>query len=64
MNEQLLTVEQVAEYLQVHPRTAQAWIRRGDIVGVRIGTGRTAAWRVEPAALQAYIEKNRSNRDA
>lgn len=60
MNEQLLTIEQVADRLQVHPRTVQAWIRKGDLIGVRLGTGRTSAWRVEPAQLQAYLEKNRN----
>jgi excisionase family DNA binding protein len=57
---QLLTVEQVAERLQVHPKTVQAWIRKGDLVGVRLGTGRTSAWRVEQDQLQAFIERNRS----
>ena len=32
-----LTVEQVAEYLQVSPYTVRAWIRRGKIPGRKIG---------------------------
>ncbi|MGD9724770.1 MAG: helix-turn-helix domain-containing protein [Pirellulales bacterium] len=60
MNEQLLTIEQVADRLQVHPRTVQAWLRSGELAGIRLGSGRTAAWRIEPSALQAYLDKNRA----
>lgn len=53
--EQLLTVEDVAERLQVHPETVRKWLREGKLEGVRLT--RRAGWRVRPAALEAWLEQ-------
>ena len=47
----LLTVEDVADRLQVHPQTVRMWIRRGCLKGVRAGR----LLRVSPAALDAFL---------
>jgi excisionase family DNA binding protein len=49
----LLTVEQVADYLQVHPETVRRWLREGSLVGVSLG-GRTR-WRVRREDLERFI---------
>lgn len=54
MNEKLLTVQDVAERLQVAERTVREWLRDGRIRGRNLG-GR-AGWRVHPADLDAFIQ--------
>jgi excisionase family DNA binding protein len=50
---EFLTAEQVAEKLQLHPRTVRRLLASGELPGKRIG-GRE--WRVSVAALRAYME--------
>jgi len=57
LNRDLLTVEQVADYLQVHPETVRKWLREGDLIGVNLG-GR-ARWRVRREDLERFIESQR-----
>ena len=46
-----LTVEQVAEYLQVSPYTVRAWIRQGKIPGRKIGR----VYRVLDSDVEALV---------
>lgn len=55
----LLTLDQVAKRLQVHPRTVQLWLREGELVGIKLGSGRTSQWRVAPGDLTAFIESRK-----
>ena len=48
----LLTVQEVADLLRVHQRTAYRLITRGDIKAIKIGS----QWRVSEAALLEFIE--------
>jgi len=52
---ELLTLEQVAECLQVSVKTVRRWIDAGDLVSHRIGRG----LRVSEADLQAFIRARR-----
>jgi len=52
--EPMLTVDQVAELLQVNPETVRRLLRRGELRGRRIG-GTKAGWRIAPAAVRAYM---------
>ncbi len=52
--EKLLTPAQVAERLQVHERTVTRWLRDGYVRGFKLGK----EWRIAPADLNAFIEKN------
>jgi excisionase family DNA binding protein len=54
--EGLLTVEQAAARLQVHPQTVRGWIRHGRIPAVRLGR-RTI--RIETRAIEALVERHR-----
>jgi len=53
MNDELLTVEQAAERLQMHPDTVRRMLRGGQIPGRKVGLRQ---WRVSAAALAAYME--------
>ena len=55
--EQLLTVDQVAERLQVNEQTIRRWLRDGELTGVPFG-GRTG-WRVREEDLQAFLDRKR-----
>lgn len=48
----LYTVNEVADTLRVHARTAYRLITKGDIRAIRIGS----QWRVPEAALLEFIE--------
>ena len=54
----LLQLADVAELLNISGSQAYALVRRGDLAAVKIG-GR-GQWRVEPAELDAYLERARS----
>lgn len=56
MSDQLLTIKDVAERLNISERTAYRLIEEGDIPCKRVGTGRGTI-RVRPAALEAYINQ-------
>lgn len=52
----VLTVEEVAERLRVHPETVRIYLRKGDLEGVNRG-GR-AGWRINDAALERFLEQS------
>jgi excisionase family DNA binding protein len=47
MNEMLLTIEQAAERLQLHPDTVRKQLQRGDLRGFKRGR----VWRIPESAL-------------
>jgi excisionase family DNA binding protein len=51
MSTVLLTPEQVAERLQVRPRTVREYLRNGKLRGTRL----MKAWRVTEDALEEFI---------
>ena len=51
----LLTVREVAERLQVSIWTAYRKVESGEIPAVKLGPGRMAPVRVDPAELQAWL---------
>ena len=53
MTEQLFTTDEAAELLKVHPETVRNWIRRGDLVAIKIGR----QWRVKRADLERIAER-------
>ncbi len=48
-----LTAEQVAEKLQMHPRTVRRLLGSGELPGRKIGG---KEWRISAAALRAFVE--------
>ena len=55
--DRMLTVDQVAERLQVNEQTVRRWLRDGQLTGVPFG-GRTG-WRINEDDLQAFLDRRR-----
>lgn len=53
MTEQLFTTDEAAELLKVHPETVRNWIRRGDLVAIKVGRH----WRVKRVDLERIAER-------
>ncbi len=51
----LLTIEQVADQIQVSTKTIGRWINTGDLVAHRFGR----QWRISNAHLQIFIRMRR-----
>lgn len=47
------TPEQIADYLQVEPRTVRAWLRSGKLQGVKMGK----EWRIRAVDLETFIKE-------
>lgn len=50
---QVLTVEQVATLLQIHPESVRKLARAGRLRGSKLGT---SGWRFTEDQIQAYLE--------
>jgi len=48
---ELLTVDEVAEYLRIAPNTVYRWCRDGKLAGIKIGK----EWRIARAELDAFL---------
>lgn len=48
---QLLTIDEVADYLQVHPATVQRWMKEGKLKAVKLGR----LTRIHKDALEIFI---------
>ena len=55
---EVLTINEVAELLRIHPRTAYRLVNEGAIPSVRVGR----QFRISAKALEAYIEGQRPGR--
>jgi excisionase family DNA binding protein len=51
----LLTVDDVARELRVHPRTVHRWLHAGELQGHRVGPH----WRIRRRDLTAYLNARR-----
>jgi excisionase family DNA binding protein len=54
--EQWLTVEQVAQRLQVHAETVRRWLRAGRLKGLRLG-GTKLGYRISERELTRFLER-------
>ena len=52
MDERLLTVEEVAERLKVHPESVRRWLRDGTLTGHLVT--RRAGWRIPESAFLRF----------
>jgi len=52
---EMLTVLQVAAYLQVHQESVRRWLREGQLRGINLG-GR-GGWRIRRDELERFIEE-------
>ena len=59
----LLTVAEVADRLKLKPETVRVLLRRGDLVGTRVGPqgpNRKPPWRVTERSLDNYLLANQA----
>ena len=54
-NPQLMTVEDVAEYLRVKPSTVYEWAANGKLPSVKVGR----LWRFERSEIEKWVRENR-----
>jgi len=54
-----LTLEQVAKYFEVHPRTVMRWLKQGSLKGYKLGKGRTALLRIPKTEIKKFLEKHK-----
>jgi excisionase family DNA binding protein len=50
-----LTVEEVAERLQLTPDTVRRFLREGKIRGIKTSPGKGGDWRIPESALAEYL---------
>lgn len=55
--EPMYTVKQIADYLQFKPTTVQAWIRNGELFGVRFGR----QYLISASTLREFLEAHTVN---
>jgi excisionase family DNA binding protein len=58
-DEELLTVEDAAKKVKVHPETIRGWIRSGELPAVDIG----GKYRIFPDDLDAFLKRRKTTRD-
>jgi excisionase family DNA binding protein len=58
-----LTVEQVAEELQVHKNRVYSWIQSGELPAIDIGRRGKHNYRISRADLDAFKQARRTMRD-
>jgi excisionase family DNA binding protein len=56
---ELLTVEDAAKKVKVHPETIRGWIRSGELPAVDIG----GKYRIYPEDLDAFLKRRKTTRD-
>lgn len=54
----LLTVEQAAEALSVSTKTIYRLLDKGELGGVKTSPGKSGHWRIPPAELASWVERN------
>ena len=54
-NQPLLTVDEVAQRLKVHPETVRRWIRAGALRAIPLGP--RAGYRVTEGNLQEFLDR-------
>lgn len=60
VSDKLMTVEQMAEYLQVDEYTIYAWARKGKMPAFKVGR----FWRFRKEDIDKWLEEKKNNREA
>ena len=55
-----LTNDEVAKILRVHSRTVDRWLKRGMLKGYKLGSGKTALWRISQTEVQNFLKKHKN----
>lgn len=54
----LITVEEMARRLNITPRAAREWLKKGIIPGIKLGR----IWRIDEKDLEEFIRKAKDKR--
>ncbi len=57
-DEKMLTVEEIADQLRVHPRTVRQWIASGELIAMDIGRG----YRISKTDLADFVRRRQNRR--
>ena len=49
------TLNEVAKYLRVHPRSIERWLTDGRLKGYKLGNSRTSVWRIRKNEVERFI---------
>jgi excisionase family DNA binding protein len=55
-DEQLMSIREVAEFLQLNQTTVYAWAQQGILPGYKLGR----TWRFRPSDIEAWLEERRN----
>ncbi len=53
-----LTRDEVANYFRVHARTVDRWLKNGSLKGYKLGSGKTALWRIPEDEVKKFLAKS------
>ncbi len=56
MSEKFLRPNEIAQMLDVQEETVRVWLRKGLLVGFKLGND----WRVKPSDLEEFLNKRRN----
>lgn len=57
---EFMTRKEVADFFRVSERTIDRWIQGGALKGYKLGSGKTALWRIPKAEVKKFMEKGKS----
>ena len=60
MNDEILTIEEVAQYLRVSERTVYDWAQRGEIPAGKIGS----VWRFKKNEVESWVNSRFSSKNS
>jgi len=55
MSDKWLTVNAIAQTLEIHPETVRRWVRAGELPGIMLG--RRGGYRVKETELNQFLER-------
>ena len=55
---EFLTRSETAKYFRVHERTVERWLQSGNLKGYKLGSGKTALWRIPKFEIKKFLEKH------
>jgi len=58
MEDEILTIREVAEYLKIKEKTAYALVARGDIPGFKVG----GSWRFRKGEIERWIKQQENGK--
>lgn len=58
-SKQVMTVKEIAEYLDVHPMTIYKYVQGGKIPAFKIG----ASWRIRRDSIKKWIEESEKKKN-